>query len=115
MKLKVLFAVLILSSNTAFAAHTCEGKITTVDIRDNGALQISVDTIGSSNFFCNITNKSGTIGADTCKAMYSMALTAFMASKKVTLWFNKDDNTVCKKGDWTNLQEHGFYYLRMSN
>ena len=115
MKLKILFSALILSSNSAFAAHTCGGKITSVDIRNNGALQISVDTIGTGNLVCSINRKVGTIEAGTCNAMYSMALAAFMASKNVIFWFNKDDNKDCRKGDWVDLQDHGFYYLRISH
>ncbi|HEA18114.1 MAG TPA: hypothetical protein ENH88_17055 [Pseudoalteromonas prydzensis] len=115
MKLKILLAALILSSNTAFAAHTCGGKITTVDIGSNGALHITVDTIGVGNLVCSISRKVGTIEVDTCKALHSMVLAASMANKNVTLWFNKDDNKDCRKGEWIDLQDHGFYFLRISS
>ena len=104
--------LLLLVSSDSFAVHTCQGVVQSVDLNGNGNVHAQIEGMGQGNLFCSLTSDKGLIGMKVCEAMFSSLLAAYSSQKPVKLWFKIDTNTSCDKGNWENLAEHGFYYLR---
>jgi hypothetical protein len=111
--IKTTLTLSLLYIASAQATHTCLTSITTLDIQPNGDIAVSGDNLGGSNQICSVVTTANSIHTETCKVLYSALSLAFAADKKVRFYFNNDANTSCSKGNWKDLNTHGFYYLRI--
>ncbi|WP_102794559.1 hypothetical protein [Bowmanella denitrificans] len=112
--MKFFLCIFILTFSFAVSAqHNCAGKVISIDLHAPGDVQITIEGIGTGNILCSLTQKKGLVESETCKAMFSLLLTAKATVTPVRLWFNNDNNTSCDKGNYQDLNKFGFYYLRL--
>ena len=107
---KYIFLVLILASSNASAAYICSGKVQGVAINPKSGL-VQAERLGPLVWpaFCSVDTETSGISVESCKVIYSTLLTAQMANKTVTLWFNDDkDCSVDSHAPWTRLT--GWYF-----
>ena len=95
-------------SSSAHATYTCAGPVSGVQISPGGVLSASSYAGLSWVHLCSVEAATNGVSADTCKAIYSMLLTAQATGKSVRLWFNDDPNTCASHGPWTWLT--GWYW-----
>lgn len=90
---KALLILGLLLSHNAFATYTCSGVVEGVAIAPKTGF-VYARSIGSLVFpkLCNVQTETDGISVDACKQIYSMLLSAQMAKKDVTFWFNDDAN-----------------------
>ncbi len=107
---KYIFLVLILASSNASAAYICSGKVQGVAIHPkNGWVQ--AERIGPLVWpaLCSVNTETSGVSVEACKAIFSTLLTAQMANKTITLWFNDgNDCSVDSHKPWALLT--GWYF-----
>lgn len=102
-------------SFTAYANHSCSGKVEKINVDKNGLVLATISGLGNDNVLCNLTGQTGTFNTQACNAVLSMLMTAKLSGMKVMLWFNIDTDTSCNKGNWISFADHGFYHFRMED
>jgi len=109
-KIILLAVTLIAFSSKAFATYTCHGEVKGVTIEPKtGALFVT--NIGPLTWqrLCMVHTEYNGVSPETCRAIYSMLLTAQTAKKDVTLWFNDGkDCSLESHPAWTPLS--GWYF-----
>lgn len=88
----LLIAILALAPS-AHANLFCSGVPTLVAMHPNGPLQINIGY--GVGFLCSFTQNYGSFTPETCRAVYSMLLSAYHAKSTVILAFNAN-YTVCE-------------------
>ena len=93
----LLIAILALAPN-AQANLFCSGKLTKVSMSPDGLLHINIGY--GTHYLCRFTQNFGSFTPETCRAVYSMLLSAYHAKTTVMLAFNAN-YTVCEDlPDW---------------
>ncbi|MCG7535359.1 hypothetical protein [Pseudoalteromonas sp. OOF1S-7] len=116
MKKRVLtFGMLAAFSIFQASAFTCSGKVYNVDVSPSGKLRATIGDLGEANYVCNLVRTSRGVEPDACKAMHSQLLSAMMAGKSVTLWFENGIYKSCEKHTWDDLQVRGLTLLRVDH
>jgi hypothetical protein len=110
--MKFAVFMLLLISPASYASHSCVGKVYAVDVSASGTLHVNVGDLGDGNLVCYLNKVHGVFTAESCKAAFSLFLTAKMTGKNVRLWFANDTNPSCSKGHWVDLATHGVYHVR---
>lgn len=112
---KTLLGIIFSFSFVAQANHQCSGRVLDTQVNRTGVVYASIEGVVSSGTLCDLSPGTGG-DAEFCKVLYSTLLVAQTTQKEVTLWFNIDTDSSCKKRDWSNLYtEHGFYHFRIKN
>ncbi len=109
-KIAFVLLTLTLASSNAFATYICSGKVQGVAITPQSGL-VHAERLGPLVWpaICSVDTETSGISVESCKVIYSTLLTAQMASKTVTLWFNDDkDCSVDSHAPWTRLT--GWYF-----
>ena len=114
MKLTIL--ALGLFSTSVFATHYCDGKVNNLAISSHGNVHANIGTLGEGHTICNVNHKVGDFSPESCKAMYSLLLSAEASQKNLRVYFKNDSDKSCKKSSWKSLPSsaYGLYYIRMS-
>ncbi len=116
LRLTILISLLFVSG-LAFANPTCSGKVSGISLSNSGGVYATIKDGNSVNLadvvFCGITATAGVFAGETCKALYSMLLTAEAMDKTVTLWFQAANFESCSQS-WKGLAPFGFYHIRMN-
>lgn len=100
----------IFFSTNLFAKYTCKGQVQGVSFEPKtGALY--VEKIGPLQWqrLCKVNADYNGVSPETCKAIYSILLTAQTTKKEVVLWFNDDqDCSTSSHIPWSTLT--GWYF-----
>lgn len=114
-KFAVFIGVVAISS-LAYANPTCSGRISGVSISNSGAILATVRNGAGTNLadviFCSLSSSSSNFGAEACKGVLSLLLSASAMQKNTTLWFQSASFTSCTQS-WMDLQSIGFYHFRV--
>lgn len=97
-------------SSNASAAYTCVGKVSGIAIEPRNG-NVIVERLGPLVWprLCSVESEFNGVSAETCKTIYSTLLSAQMADKTVTLWFNDGkDCSVDSHTPWRTLT--GWYF-----
>lgn len=103
-------SLLLVFSSHSWATYTCGGKVTGVAIDPKNQLVLA-ESIGPLVWqsLCSVKEQYNGVDAETCKLIFSALLTAQMANKSVTLWFNDGkDCTKASHPSWSTLT--GWYF-----
>lgn len=92
------------------ATYICEGKVTGLAINPKSGL-VHAEKIGPLRWpaLCSVDAETSGVSVESCKVIYSTLLTAQMADKTITLWFDDDkDCSSDSHAPWTVLS--GWYF-----
>lgn len=107
---KIIGFLLCFFSYSVSATYTCSGKIKGIAINPKSGL-VQAEKIGPLAWpaLCSVESEVGGVSVESCKVIFSTLLTAQMADKTVTLWFNDDkDCSQASHAPWTLLS--GWYF-----
>ena len=99
------------------ATIVCEGKIKVLSYHANNKFLLQLETMDHPVFFCDADVQWSAAGSelttepDSCKAMYSNFLAAFMSGKRLaSVWFDGDQvPATCNSwGTWENANIRHF-------
>jgi hypothetical protein len=113
--MKYTIGLLFFMTMSVNAAHHCVGNVTNIDVAGSSNVQVNIAGIGDGNILCALNRKLGEYEPEACKAVLGLLMAAKMANKRVRVYFRNDANTSCNKGNWVNLADSGFYYLRLED
>jgi hypothetical protein len=103
----VAFAA-FLTASPAWANYTCGGPVSGVQISPAGVVSAESYAGLSWVHLCSVEVTTNGVAPATCKAIYSLLLTAQTTGKSVLIWFNDDPNTCASHTPWTWLT--GWYF-----
>lgn len=109
-KKSLLFMLSLMFSSQVLAVYTCGGYVEGVSIDPkHGAVFVEKLGVLEWQKLCLVTVEHNGISPESCKLIYSTLLTAQIAKKSVTLWFNdgKDCSSVSHP-PWSSLS--GWYF-----
>lgn len=93
-----LFITILALAPSAHANLFCSGTLTRLSMHPNGTLQINIGY--GTHYLCSFTQNFGFFTPETCRAVYSLLLSAYHAKSVVTLGFSAN-YTVCEDlPDW---------------
>ncbi|ALU44363.1 hypothetical protein [Pseudoalteromonas rubra] len=111
---KIITTLALCAASLSAQAYDCWGKVKAVDITPGGSVYLTVTGLGEANYVCNVTQKSGSFTAESCRVIFSQMLAASMADKTVTLWFKNGEFNSCTATNWSSFHRHGLYHLRVN-
>jgi hypothetical protein len=113
MKKVLLSSVLIFSMNATAGSLVCEGTVDTVAYHGNDKLMVKLSSMNKPVFFCNpnqawsVPGEPGRVmNPETCKAVFSMFLSARATREKISRVHFDGDNvpTSCSGfASWQNV------------
>lgn len=85
-----LFLFSLFYMGEALAGVQCSGTVSGLRLWGNGSswVAVSLKEYPGTWILCDTDNNYGGVAPNACNAMYSMALTAFAANKKINLNFS---------------------------
>lgn len=83
-----IFAFLLLLSHGAFAGTQCTSVIKGVALQPNGSVFLQSFKNWNWLAVCNVNHEANNTPPESCKAIYSLLLSAQMSGKQVSFWFN---------------------------
>lgn len=103
----------LLTAN-AQAALSCQIAVTEIDIAGGGAVFITGTGTGANfnhDVLCSVSAPMGQYTTEACKSLHKTMVSALLAGKKVTLFFNGVGAT-CTPPAWADLSaaNYGFYH-----
>lgn len=101
-----LIAILALAPS-AQANLFCSGTLTRVSMHPNGVLQINIGY--GVHYLCSFTQNYGSFTPETCRAAYSMLLSAYHAGSPVTLAFNANYTACTELPDWAEFNPSPYH------
>lgn len=107
---KIIGLILCFFSYSVSASYTCSGKVKGIAISPKNG-RILAERIGPLVWpeLCSVKTELEGVSVESCKVIFSTLLTAQMADKTVTLWFNDDkDCSQASHAPWTPLS--GWYF-----
>ncbi|WP_123422173.1 hypothetical protein [Gallaecimonas pentaromativorans] len=102
--------LIFLFSLPACANYTCTGPVLGVAIEPKTG-DILVEKLASLSWprLCSVTSVKNGVSLESCKAVYSLLLSAQAQNKSVILWFNDGkDCTTTSHPTWNMLE--GWYF-----
>ena len=111
---EILSAILILCvlAPSAQANLFCTGTLTRLSMHPNGTLQINIGY--GTQYLCSFTQNHGTFTPETCRAVYSLLLSAYHAQSPVTLAFTGNYVTCQDLPDWASFDPSP-YHIALTN
>lgn len=87
--------------------YTCTGSVAGATLDPAGRVYAESLAGLSHTYVCQLGSYSNGVAPDACKAIYAMLVTAQLAQKNVTLWFN-DGGSCTSHPAWSALS--GWYF-----
>jgi len=95
---KLIFLLYFMSFSVTAGTLTCAGTVEKIGLHATDSLMVRLSSMNTAVFVCNpnanwvVTGTSYQTGAETCKVMMSMFMTAKATGKSVgSVWFDGDD------------------------
>ena len=105
----VLLFVLVAFSSVASAGTQCTSTIKGVSLQPNGSVYL--EKFGNWNWLsvCSVNTDANRTNPESCKAIYSLLLSAQISGRKVSFWFNNGrDCTACSQESWDWMRDWYF-------
>lgn len=100
-------ATLFLLASNAWANYSCIGPVYGVAIDVSGSVYAGSIPGGNWTQLCQISGTVNGVGPESCKAIYTLLITAQTTGRQVQMWFN--DNLTCTTHPaWNTLT--GWYF-----
>lgn len=104
----VLLVFSVTLSSITFASYTCSGPVVGVALEPSTGRLFAQSIAGISwPMLCGVDQMMNGVPVEVCKGIYSMLLSAQVAGKEVTLWFNDSGDCQSHPG-WVDLT--GWYF-----
>jgi len=107
--LAVLTSVVLASP--AYAQLQCVGTVSKVALNPQGLVQ--VDYGYGVHYLCSVSQNHGDFTPETCKATYSMLLSAFHAQSEVHFFFAHTYATCADLPNWASLNPSPYHITLM--
>jgi hypothetical protein len=99
-----LAVVLLLLPGISSATNfECTGPVSGVTVTPQGGVIVDILQNWRWQTICNLESTSNGVSPGTCKAIYSLLLTAQTTKRNVRLWFSSGDCSAASQTSWTAL------------
>lgn len=106
---KSIIATLCVASIPAVNAGVlCEGKVQSIAF-GAGSGTLTANTGYGVHYLCNFNEVQFGVHPETCKAWYSMLLTAKASGKTIKQYYERTDTNCSTLGNWAAPNPHPYY------
>jgi len=115
MKKRVLLAAMLaVSSPAAWSMYSCAGPVGYLGIDQGGIVVVGLSNATPVHKVCSIgTQGTFQMAPTACKAVYAALLSARLASKSVTIFYDDNGRTCATLPSWENVPT--MYFLEGPN
>lgn len=103
MKRFILPLVVMGMCTTAQAGFDCTGSLSGVTLAPDGGLYMERFKNWNWLKLCNVHTEVNGVNPESCKAVYSLLLTAQTTQKEVTFWFKEGDCSKESQREWAYI------------